>query len=241
MRSIFFLILAANLIFFAQHFFLSMDANPDGGKKANLSESIDLSTPGLVLLTEHAGSRKGIKKSAAQDVRQRGGVMNGGQKDNHPLCTMIGPYEQLLHAEYAVERLSALGVDVHIVPIEIKEGESFWVYLAPEVSEREALNRLYELQRKNIESHVISKGELANGISFGRFSNYENAEALSKKIKNSGYEAQIKIMPKTIQETWVVAASDVAEKIDDSVWVELIRKQKGLERRQNYCLGVASQ
>jgi len=53
-------------------------------------------------------------------------------------------------------------------------------------------------------------------------------------------DAQIKIMPKTIQETWVVINAGFAEKIDSSVWEELIRKQKGLEKRQNYCLGVAS-
>ena len=239
MRSIFFLVLAANIFFFVrQYFFVSGVTKSDEQYVAQSSENAG-SSGGLLLLSERSGEKVGTEKDFAQ-VSSLSNQAGGVQKEGAPLCTMIGPYEQLLHAEYAVERLAALGADVHVVPVEIKEGESFWVYLVPEVSEREALNRLHELQRKNIESHIISKGDLTNGISFGRFSQYEDAEALSLKIKNNGYDAQIKIMPKTIQETWVVIGEGFAEKIDDSVWEELIRKQKGLEKRQNYCLGVAS-
>jgi hypothetical protein len=239
MRSIFFLVLAANIFFFVrQYFFVNGVTKSDEQYIAQSSENAG-SSGALLLLSERSGEKVGTEKDFAQ-VSSLSNQAGGVQKEGAPLCTMIGPYEQLLQAEYAVERLAALGADVHVVPVEIKEGESFWVYLVPEVSEREALNRLHELQRKNIESHIISKGDLTNGISFGRFSQYEDAEVLSLKIKNNGYDAQIKIMPKTIQETWVVVGEGFAEKIDDSVWEELIRKQKGLEKRQNYCLGVAS-
>ena len=240
MRPIFFLILAANVLFFLQQYFFSAEVHAQGGGHSTQIRQEAVSPQGLLLLSERSEPDGAIKKNSNKSAPSSR-ELKGGSKNDTPLCTMIGPYEQLLHAEYAVERLAALGADVHVVPIEIKEGDSFWVYLAPEVSEREALNRLYELQRKSIESHVISKGELANGISFGRFSNYEDAEVLAKKIRDTGYDAQIKIMPKTIQETWVVVSDGVAEKIDSSVWDELVGKQKGLEKRQNYCLGVASQ
>lgn len=239
MRSIFLLVLAVNLLVFGREYFFEADADKKAAQKIDrLNEDVG-SVHGLLLLSEYSGLAGEIKKTTADNVSES--KASGAKlKEASPLCTMIGPYEQLLQAEYAVERLAALGADVNVVPIEIMEGELFWVYLAPEVSEREALNRLYELQRKNIESHIISKGDLTNGISFGRFSQYEDAEAASLKVKNNGYEAQIKIMPKTIQETWVVVADGFAEKIDASVWEELIRRQKGLEKRQNYCLGVAS-
>lgn len=238
MKSIFFLIITANILFFAHQYFLAV---PEGDKSDLNGVGREAVSPKLLfLLSERAGLNIPVKKSADKNLPLGAGV-NNVQKEIAPLCTMIGPYEQLLQAEYAVERLTVLGAGAHITPIEIKEGESFWVYLAPEVSEREALNRLYELQKKNIESHIISKGELANGISLGRFSGYQEAESLVKKIRESGYDVQIKIMPKIIQETWVVVSDGFAEKIDSSVWEDLIRKQKGLEKRQNYCLGVASQ
>lgn len=235
MRLIFFLVFGVNIVFFAQQYFFSSSVDRQESSSGERSLSGGAASKSLILLSERgeSGLRKNpaVSSSRAPDVEASKG----------PLCTMIGPYQQLLQAEYAVERLAAMGAEVHIVPIDIKEGELFWVYLPPEPSEREALNRLYELQKKNIESHVISKGELANGLSLGRFANYEEADNLLKKIKDLGYSAQIKIIPKTIQETWVVVSGGSAEKIDITMWDDLIKKQKDLEKRQNYCLGVASQ
>lgn len=237
MKSIFFLILAVNILFFAhQHLF---DVNKSDEKSFQGVREGANSPKSLFLLSERTGlnpSERGSVESVSVSSVEPASIQN----ESTSLCTMIGPYAQLLQAEYTVERLAALGADVHIVPIEIKEGESFWVYLGPEISEREVLNKLYELQKKNIESHIISKGELANGISFGRFSGHQEAELLAQRVRGAGYDAQIRIMPKTVQETWVVVGDGFAEKIDGFVWEELLRKQKGLEKRQNYCLGVAS-
>ena len=40
--------------------------------------------------------------------------------------------------------LVALGAAAHITTVEIKEGESYWVFLKPEVSEKEALRAHWE-------------------------------------------------------------------------------------------------
>lgn len=235
MRAIFLVLLIANLAFFVQqHFFKNSDT---ATSVRPVTSGVDETKNNLQLLSE-IGEVDGLRKQSTPSVI---GKHSESSAQSGELCTMIGPYEQLLQAEYAVERLNALGVNAHITPIEIQEGESFWVYLKPEMSEKEAVRRLYELQKKNIESHVITKGELTNGISFGRFADYVEAEARLTEIKNQGYGAAIKRLPKTIQETWVVIDSGFAEKVDDSVWGDLLAKQSGLEKRQNFCLGVASQ
>lgn len=237
MRAIFIVLLVANLAFFGhQYFFTGED------KVEAVSQKKENAAPasGLQLLSEK-------KDGVALPVKEKPGAVGRSnaesevQKQNSEFCTMLGPYGQLLQAEYAVERLGSLGVVAHITPVEIKEGESYWVYLKPEVSEKEALRRLYELQKKNIESHIITKGELTNGISFGRFADYAAADAKATEIKNQGYEVEIKMLPKMIQETWVVIDAGFAEKIDETVWADLLTKDSGLEKRQNFCLGVASQ
>lgn len=237
MRAIFILLVAANLAFFGYQYFVapSKDVASDGNAKVNASASGD----GLRLLAEQEGGS--TPRAKIKSETKAGPESPGIEKPDAEFCTMIGPYSQLLQAEYAVERLASLGAAAHITPIEIKEGESFWVYLKPEVSEKEALRRLYELQKKNIESHVITKGELTNGISFGRFADYVDAESRSLEIKKQGYEVDIKMLPRMIQETWVVIDAGFAEKIDETVWVDLLTKDSGLEKRQNFCLGVASQ
>lgn len=237
MRAIFILLLAANLAFFGYHYFFvtKNEAAPD----AKVKEEPSVDGKGLQLLAEQEDV-SGLQARARPEVKPESPAVSN-EKSDAEFCTMIGPYSQLLQAEYAVERLVALGAIAHITPVEIKEGESYWVYLKPEVSEKEALRRLYELQKKNIESHVITKGELTNGISFGRFADYVEAEARSAEIKKQGYEVDIKMLPKMIQETWVVIDAGFAEKIDETVWADLLTKESALEKRQNFCLGVASQ
>lgn len=237
MRAIFIFLLAANFAFFGYQYFFAANKGvaPDIKAKINTSASGD----GLQLLAEQEGAsapRVKIKPEVKAELQSV-----DSEKPNAEFCTMIGPYGQLLQAEYAVERLVSLGAVAHIAPVEIKEGESYWVYLKPEMSEKEALRRLYELQKKNIESHIITRGELTNGISFGRFADYAEAEERSVEIKNQGYVVQIKMLPRMIQETWVVIDAGFAEKIDETVWVDLLTKESGLEKRQNFCLGVASQ
>ena len=236
MRAIFILLLAANLAFFGyQYFFVGKDeVVTDAKVKVEAAAG-----GGLQLLAEQEDVSK-LQARGRSEVKAESPAASN-EKPDAEFCTMIGPYGQLLQAEYAVERLVALGAVAHITPVEIKEGESFWVYLRPEASEKEALRRLYELQKKNIESYVIAKGELTNGISFGRFADYAEAEARSVEIKKQGYEVDIKMLPKMIQETWVVIDAGFAGKIDETVWADLLTKESALEKRQNFCLGVASQ
>lgn len=235
MRAIFCVLLIANAAFFVHQYFF--DVSQQSVVAINPANATSNNTKNNLLLLSELDNQNNLAKRSVPSVEVKAELAKG----NTDLCTMIGPYEQLLQAEYAVERLKALGASAHIVPVEIQEGESFWVYLKPEMSEREAVRRLYELQKKNIESHVIAKGELANGISFGRFAEYAEAEIKLNEVKGQGYEAAIKRLPKTIQETWVVVDAGFAEKVDESVWVDLLSKQFGLEKRQNFCLGVASE
>lgn len=236
MRAIFILLLAGNLAFFGYHQFSAVKNETTPQVNA---VQVAGSVEGLQLLTEQADTS--MLQVRVRPKLKAEATSAGSETTDAEFCTMIGPYSQLLQAEYAVERLVALGAAAHITTVEIKEGESYWVFLRPEVSEKEALRRLYELQKKSIESHVIAKGELTNGISFGRFADYVDAEARSNEIKQQGYDADIKMLPKMIRETWVVINTGFGEKIDETVWVDLLTKETTLEKRQNFCLGVASQ
>jgi hypothetical protein len=236
MRAIFILLLVGNLAFFGYHYFFAV--RNEAAPAVEIAEA-SIKGDGLQLLAEQTDVSL-PRARAKPEVKADASFVDDAKPDAE-LCTMIGPYGQLLQAEYAVERLSALGAPAHIAPVEIKEGESYLVFLKPEVSEKEALRRLYELHKKNIESHVITKGELTNGISFGRFGDYIDAEARAEEIKKQGYGVDIKMLPKIIHETWVVIDAGFAEKIDETVWMDLLTKETALEKRQNFCLGVASQ
>lgn len=155
-------------------------------------------------------------------------------------CELIGPFAELLHAEYLVERLTALEVASAIKQVEIADGKNYWVYLKPEMSEKEALRRLSEIQQaKAIDSYIIPSGELANGISFGQFVSEAEAKTKAEQIRAQGYAAEIKEVPKSHNETWVEVREKVGQKINEEKWLSLLKEEKAIERRQNYCLGVA--
>jgi len=155
-------------------------------------------------------------------------------------CELIGPFAELLHAEYLVERLTALEVASLIKQVEIVDGKNYWVYLKPEMSEKEALRRLSEIQQaKAIDSYIIPSGELANGISFGQFVSETEANAKAEQIRAQGYAAEIKEVPRSHNETWVEVREKVGQKINEEKWLSLLKEEKAIERRQNYCLGVA--
>lgn len=232
MRLIFIFLLIANLAFFVFVYFI--DKTPAQVTVSNSKKNLQNVDNNLVLLTE-----QGISSEATVNKKSVS-PQSSDTNSSSELCTMVGPYAQLLHAEYLVEKLAALGVSAQITNVGIKDGEAYWVYLPPEMSEKEALRRLYELQKKNIESYIITKGELTNGISFGRYADGLEAEEKMKQIKAQGYDAQIKSIPKTINETWVLLESGADDKISQSTWLELMGQQQNLEKRQNFCLGVAS-
>jgi len=157
-----------------------------------------------------------------------------------PLCTLVGPYAALLQAEYLVERMAALDIKAELQEVEIPGEMGYWVYLAPEVSKKQALRRLHELQAKKIDSYVIPKGDLANGISFGMFSERRRAEIRQAEMVAKGYAVEIREIARSHKENWVIFMPREAQKVGEELWQQVLDDGVGLERRQNFCPSVAS-
>ncbi len=151
------------------------------------------------------------------------------------LCTLVGPFPKLLRGEYFVERLAALDVAASVVELETPGEVSYWVHLPPKDSQREAFSQLRELQAKGIDSYVIPRGQLKNGISFGVYSQKSLADAQLKTMQEQGYRAEIYTYSRAYREIWVVLEKDQAGQVSDDVWPGLLASEEGLARRQNYC------
>lgn len=158
-----------------------------------------------------------------------------------PLCTLVGPFPELLKAEYFEERLAALDVIAAVQDLEVPGEVSYWIYLPPRDSRKQAFNELRELQAKGIDSYVIPKGELANGISFGMFSQPTLAKSRLEDMRSRGYPAELKEIARTYKEIWVVLAAAEAAKLSPESWLQVMASEDNLERRQNFCPPVASE
>ncbi|WP_111643387.1 SPOR domain-containing protein [Marinimicrobium alkaliphilum] len=156
-------------------------------------------------------------------------------------CVMVGPFAGTEPADGLVGRLSSLEVGAWVQELEVSDGQGYWVYLPPEVSQQAALRRLYELQAKGIDSYVIPRGELANGISLGMFVSEVSAEARRTELSDLGYDAQLRTVDRTLRETWVLMPRREARSLAPSRWETLLERTGDVERRENLCPGVASE
>ena len=223
MKLIFIALLLANILFFGVEFF-----NRD--KPAVQQPAAFKQYGNLQTLAE-----RDKKSKVARVVEPK----NAGTPVSAQQCQLIGPFVELLHAEYLVERLAALEMPASVRHIEIADGKNYWVYLKPEMSEKEALRRLYEVQAKSIDSYIIPEGELANGISLGQFADVGAAKEKLERVREQGYTAEIKEIPKSHSEVWVEVKQS-EQKLSAEQWQDLLKDEKAIERRENYCLGVAN-
>ncbi|WP_066967254.1 SPOR domain-containing protein [Microbulbifer sp. Q7] len=155
------------------------------------------------------------------------------------LCTLVGPFELAYQGEDVAQRLKALQLEASLEEIEMQGQMRYWVFLAPLNSSQEAFRKLRELQAAGIDSYVIPKGSLENGISFGIFSEIERAEALKEELNERGFAAEFREEPQTYLERWVVLGVSDGGRLEDVVaegfWDQLQRDYPDVERRQNLC------
>lgn len=156
------------------------------------------------------------------------------------ICWWVGPFKEEISGKLVVSRLEALDMSLQLRNIEIPGKPDYWVHLPPQSSRKVAVKLLRELQAKKIDSFLITEGELENGLSLGFFTQQPSAESVHKKRMAQGYDARIKVVPRTYTELWAVF--DVGEygKFSDALWEKIQQGNAGLERRKNYCDKIAS-
>ncbi|WP_346838776.1 hypothetical protein [Microbulbifer sp. SAOS-129_SWC] len=151
------------------------------------------------------------------------------------LCTMLGPFEEEYQGEDIVQRLKALQVKGALRDIEMAGQMRYWVYLEPMASRREAFRKLRALQGAGVDSYVIPKGSLANGISFGIFTERERADGLAEELHAKGIDAHTREEPQTYTERWIVLPPGQVDRLAGDFWSQLQSEYPDLDRRQNLC------
>ncbi|MEW5249008.1 SPOR domain-containing protein [Microbulbifer sp. 2201CG32-9] len=156
------------------------------------------------------------------------------------LCTILGPFGEAYQGEDIVQRLGALEVTAQLRNIEMQGQMRYWVYLAPMGSRREALHKLRQLQAEGIDSYVIPKGSLSNGISFGIFAERGRAASLVDDLRGRGIDVLMREEPQTYAELWLVIPPGGSGQLAEEFWQQLQLEYPQLSLRQNLCDEVRS-
>ncbi len=239
MRWIFFVLAGANVLLLVWQLLIGPHHDPSAAPVT--ARQVPSDVPPILLLKERVAGQ-------SQSAEQAADVETAGSRGPtsidapvQPMCTYVGPFDSQEQAAQMEERLAAMDVTGRITDVEIPAGPGYWVYLAPLESRKEALRSLQELQSRGVDSYIIPKGELANGISLGMFSQEALARARVAELSELGLNPEIDVIERSYKEIWVAIPQAVAANLAEPAWQRLLENNKNANRRQNFCLHVASQ
>ncbi len=177
-----------------------------------------------------AGQRQVRDQSAAVDLASR--------------CARVGPFSD----QQARRRFrQALGNDLPMTP---QRGERvdetrYRVYLPPFESRQAAaeantdLRQALEGEGLDIESFVITAGELADGISLGVFREQGNAAALQRQLSDLDHPVRVREEQSTETVYWLVVKGGAAVVELNQRWAVLSAEYDTLQVTENLCESFA--
>jgi hypothetical protein len=223
MRWLFLLLVLLNIFFWAQHLYHS----PVRIKEVAPLDAYSRPQSNITLLSESSRTRR-----AAEGARS-GSIDNSG-------CLFLGGFDDELSAQSLEQRLLSLDIQSEVQQLDVATGVDYWVYLPPLASRQASLRQLRELQSRNIDSYIITVGDLANGISLGIFSRKDSAEGVVARLREVDYSALVRELPRVHNKYWVRVAPASQRQLGDSILEALKNDMPALQHRQMPCVGVAS-
>jgi cell division septation protein DedD len=240
MRWIFFTLLAANVALAAWWYW----APPAPSASGNVSSYQPAQgVPRLKLLSELQGPPVAPAETPAPPVEPPAPPQaEAPSADANPYrqCAMLGPYENAAEAESALQRAKAVESKAHLHNLDIFLSANFQVYLPPFANRSQAKQKLDELQARGLDSYIIPKGELANGIALGSFEQEVMAKEQQSKLSGQGISAQIRENKRPIRELWLAFPPDMGDKLPAPLKTSLMAGNTRLEERQILCSALAS-
>ena len=170
-------------------------------------------------------------------VNRAAAVVN---EPSRAMCWVMGPFKEQISIKQVTTRLAALDIELQFQDQVIEGEPDYWVHIPPQPSRKSAIKLLRQLQASKIDSFLITEGELANGLSLGLFTQQYRAKKVHKQRVAQGYDAHIKVVPRTTVESWAVFDGAKYGEMTEELWNKIKEGHKGLERRKNFCDTIAS-
>lgn len=155
-------------------------------------------------------------------------------------CLFLGGFDDESLASALRQRLLSLDIASTLLGIEAAAGIDYWVYLPPLVSRQASLRQLRELQSRNIDSYIITVGDLSNGISLGIFSRKDSAQSVVNRLREVDYQALIRELPRAHRKYWVRIENGSRHQVEESLLEAMTHDFPSLQHRQMPCASVAT-
>ncbi len=130
-------------------------------------------------------------------------------------CLTIGPFDTDAAAQNAgLQLLKTAGLGYSMRKQEDKVASSYWVYLPPRSSQREAEITLKQLDRKGIKDHVIvQEPDMNNAISLGLYALPKNARIRMEELARKGVHAKQQVRYRQRTRYWMDGEVDQSDQV----------------------------
>ena len=224
MRWIFMLLVVLNVFYYVWH-----------------QQQVPLHAKEVAPLSLYQDSRRDIQLlSESQPQQRRPAAEPAQEKPVEAVCLFLGAFDSQATADSLEQRLLSLDVHSKVEALEAAGAVDYWVYLPPLVSRQASLRQLRELQARNIDSYIITQGDLANGISLGIFPRHDSADSVMSRLRSAGYEPLLRELPRANRSYWVRIEPQSRRLVDESMLQRLSLDFKELQHQLKPCGGVAS-
>lgn|GEM_PF-873006 len=211
MKWVFYLLLLANALFF------SWELRHLEPPRASVAAVVPSAGPAfvnrLLLLSEVSKSElreRGVPLPAEPDVSASTAstpATDGAADASAGLCFSIGP----LAADFDPAALRAwiteLGGVANLRIGERRERALYWVYFPPLQSREAAIKRVEGMRGEGIgDIYIIPKGDMANAVSLGVYSQRRSLERRLNELRAKGYEPSIVPRYRTRRASWLDVA-----------------------------------
>ena len=227
MRYIFFTLLLLNLGYFGYATFLKQPPAPP----------VTVTSPSradtIYLLSENNDANAASDAQLDQVINN---PVNRSDTDAHD-CMAVGPFTDVFSGQALVRQLQALDMKVRLQAFDQPTGKNdYRVLIPPADSLQDAFRKLRELKSRNIDSHVITQGKYALGISLGVFADESEAKIMQANREKAGYKVEVVQIPRYNREFWVFSSQGSNLDINPQLWQSLVSEHSGLQRKEMPCL-----
>lgn len=156
-------------------------------------------------------------------------------------CWLLGEFKGQAEAAAMVQQLLSRDIPAQLHPVTVEAGTDYWLYLPPAASRQASDRQLRELQSRNIDSYIITIGDLANGISLGIFSRLDLAEARLSRLQDAGYSPRLRELPRSRRQLWVLAGERAGAAGALAAFSSLPGVAPSIQQREVSCKDVAGE
>ena len=239
MRWIVFILVFANTGYFAWSVY--QQSHSDYRVSVDQPRPIPKAGRRLVLVSEADPGRASRTKATTVDkVAQQTQPAADSQQQVSKDCFVIGPFPDRESVDQVQQRLFSIGIDSRERADQNIQAVDYWVHIPPLPSRESAIRLLRELQAQNIDSFVITQGELTNGISLGLFSKETSANIVGRRLMAAGYSVEIKPLSRIPEQWWLELDGPDEEKLEDYFWGELVSRMPDIKKTKKPCEGVVT-